>query len=135
MTSSSVVQSTDIASPLVPKVIHDVGEVPLVLYSEVRGPLAAASFLRRSLVMAELAMIAYNDEAEARRAARAIGFPAAKLLEHDGSQAYWFGNEHDVVIACRGTEPTEWDRSHSTMAPARCAAAVMAGMSATAPER
>ena len=54
---------------LEPKVIQDVGEVPLVLYSDVRGPLASLSFLRRSLVMAELAMIAYNDEAEAQRAA------------------------------------------------------------------
>ena len=57
------------------KVIQDVGEVPLVLYSDVRGPLASLSFLRRSLAMAELAMIAYNDEAEAQRAARRSAFP------------------------------------------------------------
>ena len=91
------------------KIIQDAGEVPLVLYSDVRGPLASLSFLRRALVMAELAMIAYNDEAEAQRAAQAIGFSEAKLFDHDGSQAYRFQNEHDIVLACRGTEPTEWN--------------------------
>ncbi len=92
-----------------PKIIQDVGEVPLVLHSDVRAPLASLSFLRRSLALAELAMIAYNDEAEAQRAARAIGFSEAQLLDHDGSQAYRFRNEHDVVLACRGTQPTEWN--------------------------
>lgn len=92
-----------------PKIIHDAGEEPLVLYSDVRAPLHSLSFLRRALAMAELAMIAYNDEAEAQRAAVAIGFTEAKLFDHDGSQAYRFRNEHDVVLACRGTEPTEWN--------------------------
>src|SRR5262245_45807755 len=93
----------------VTKVIQDVGEVPLVLHSDVREPLETLSFLRRALALAELAMIAYNDEAEAQRAARAIGFPEAELVDNDGSQAYRFRNEHDVVLACRGTQPTEWN--------------------------
>jgi triacylglycerol lipase len=91
------------------KVIQDVGEEPLVLYSDVKGPLRELSFLQRSLVMAELAMIAYNDEAEAQRAAIAIGFPEAQLFENDGSQAFRFRNEYDTVLTCRGTEPTEWN--------------------------
>jgi triacylglycerol lipase len=97
------------STSLEPKIIQDVGELPLVLYSDVRAPLASLSFLRRSLALAELAMIAYNDQAEARRAARAIGFPEAHLIDIDGSQAYGFQNAHDVVIACRGTELTEWN--------------------------
>ena len=92
-----------------PKIIQDAGEVPLVLHSDVRGPLSSLSLLRRSLVMAELALIAYNDEAEALRAANAIGFPEAQLVDRDGSQAYLFRNEFDVVLACRGTEPSEWN--------------------------
>src|SRR4029079_10715224 len=91
------------------KIIHDIGEVPLVLYSDVRAPLASLSFLRRALVMAELAMIAYNDEAEAQRAAQAIGCDEAQLFDNDGSQAYRFRNEHDMVLACRGTQLTEWN--------------------------
>jgi triacylglycerol lipase len=92
-----------------PKEIHDGAETPFVLYSDVRAPLAGLSFLRRSLALAELAMIAYNDEAEAQWAARVIGFSEAELFDYDGSQAYLFGNEHDVVLACRGTELTEWN--------------------------
>ena len=66
------------------------------------------SFLQRALALAELSMISYNDEAEARAAATAIGFPDAELFDNDGSQAYRFRNEHDCVVTCRGTEPTEW---------------------------
>lgn len=91
------------------KVIQDVGEQPLILHSDVREPLAQMSFLQRSLVFAELSMISYNDEAEARRAAEAIGFKEAELFDNDGSQAYRFRNEHDCVVACRGTEPNEWN--------------------------
>src|SRR4030095_15769133 len=97
------------STSLEPKVIQDVGEVPLVLYSDVRAPLGSLSFLRRSLALAELAMIAYNDEAEALRAAQAIGFSEAQLFDNDGAEAYRFRNEHDVVLACRGTEPTQWN--------------------------
>ncbi len=97
------------SKPLEKKVVHDAGEVPLVLYSDVREPISGQSFLRRALTLAESAMIAYNDPAEAQRAAQAIGFLSAKLIEHDGAQAYLFVNEHDVVVACRGTEPTEWN--------------------------
>ena len=57
-----------------PKIIQDVGEVPLVLHSDVRAPMASLSFLRRALALAELAMISYNDEAEAKRAAEATHF-------------------------------------------------------------
>lgn len=91
------------------KVIQDVGEQPLVLHSEVREPLEKMSFLERALVLAELSMISYNDETEARRAAEAIGFADAELFDNDGSQAYRFRNEHDCVVTCRGTEPDEWN--------------------------
>jgi triacylglycerol lipase len=90
-------------------VVQDVGERPLVLRSDVRGPMKELSFLRRALVLAELAMISYNDEAEARRAATAIGFPDAELFDNDGSQAFRFRNAHDCVVACRGTEASEWN--------------------------
>jgi triacylglycerol lipase len=91
------------------KVVQDAGERPLVLHSDVREPLADMSFLQRALVLAELAMISYNDEAEAREAATAIGFPDADLFDNDGSQAYRFRNERDCIVTCRGTEPTEWN--------------------------
>jgi triacylglycerol lipase len=93
----------------VAKVVQEAGERPLVLHSDVREPLGSMSFLQRALALAELAMISYNDSAEAREAATAIGFPDAELFDNDGSQAYRFRNEYDCVVTCRGTEPTEWN--------------------------
>ena len=54
-------------------------------------------------------MIAYNDEDETRRACEIIGFDDVTFYDRDGSQAYRFRNDHDCVIACRGTEPNEWN--------------------------
>ncbi|QDV45008.1 Lipase (class 3) [Stieleria neptunia] len=89
--------------------VQDPGEVPLVIHSAVRGPIAEMSFLRRSLLFAELSMISYNDDAEARAAAAIAGFDDVTFFDRDGSQAYRFRNGHDCVIACRGTEPNEWN--------------------------
>ncbi len=101
--------SPSLPGPHSPQVIQDAGEVPLVLHSDVRGPLSHLSFLRRALALAELSMIAYNDQAEAQRASAAIGFPDAQLIDNDGSQAYRFRNDYDIVLACRGTQLTEWN--------------------------
>jgi triacylglycerol lipase len=91
------------------KVIRDAGEKPLVLSTDVRGPLAQMNLLERALALAELSMIAYNDPAEASRAGDAVGFPEVELLDRDGAQAYAFGNEHDFVVAFRGTQVSEWN--------------------------
>ena len=98
---------------LKPKIIRDNAEVPMVLYSDAQIPMADMTFLRRSLVLAELAVIAYNDEAEAKRAAEAIGFNECELFDQNGAQAYRFRNQHDVIFACRGTEPNEWNDLHA----------------------
>ncbi len=91
-----------------PKVIQDAGERPLILFSDSSGIVAGKTFLQRALLFAELAMIAYNDEAEATRAANEIGFSDVTFFENRGAQAYRFRNQHNSVIACRGTEPNEW---------------------------
>ncbi len=91
------------------KIVKDRDEVPLVIRSDVTGPIQELSFLRRSLLFAELAMIAYNDEAEAKIGAALAGFADVNYYDRDGSQAYRFRNDHDCVIACRGTEPNEWN--------------------------
>ncbi|MEO1618211.1 MAG: lipase family protein [Planctomycetota bacterium] len=89
--------------------VKEKGEVPIVVHSDVNSPIAEMTFLRRSLLFAELAMIAYNDELEATAAAAMAGFSDVTFYDRDGSQAYRFRNEHDCVIACRGTEPNEWN--------------------------
>lgn len=91
------------------EVVQDPGERPLVIHSKVTGPIRELTFLQRSLLFAELSMIAYNDEDETRRACEIVGFPDVTFYDRDGSQAYRFRNDHDCVIACRGTEPNEWN--------------------------
>ena len=104
------------------RVVKDRQEVPFVVHSDVSGPIHELSFLRRSLLFAELSMIAYNDEAEATVAAALAGFDDVDFYDRDGSQAYRFRNDHDCVIACRGTEPNEWNdiradaNAHSVLA-------------------
>lgn len=66
-------------------------------------------FLQRALLLAELSMIAYLPQKEASKAATRLGFNDTTFYNNDGSQAYSFANESDVVIAFRGTEPNEWN--------------------------
>lgn len=64
-------------------------------------------FKQRSLLFARLAKIAYCSEDEARSQAKSLGFTTTEFYNRDGAQAYRFMNKHDLVIACRGTQPTE----------------------------
>lgn len=84
-------------------------EVPLVAHSRVTAPIREMDFPQRSLLFAELALVAYNEGPEATAAAARIGFPDVTLFDRDGSQAYRFRNDHDCVIACRGTESNQWN--------------------------
>ena len=54
-------------------------------------------------------MIAYLPETQARRAGTRLNFNDTQFFQRDGAQAYKFENEVDCVIACRGTEPNEWN--------------------------
>ncbi len=73
---------------------HDIGVMPL---------------LERALLLAELSMIAYLPPKETEKAALRLGFTETTFYNNDGSQAYSFANEQDIVIAFRGTEPNEWN--------------------------
>ena len=65
--------------------------------------------LTRSLAMAELSMIAYLDGHDADEPAEVMGFADIEFIDRDGAQATVFLSEHDRVVACRGTEPQEWN--------------------------
>jgi len=73
------------------------------------GPISDLSLLRRSLLFAELSRIAYGSEASAQEVVSQINMTETLFFERDGSQAYIFGTQHDCVVACRGTEPCEWN--------------------------
>jgi triacylglycerol lipase len=66
-------------------------------------------FKERSLLFAQLASIAYYSEKKARSQAKRLGFTTTEFYNKEGAQAYRFMNKEDLVIACRGTEPTEFN--------------------------
>lgn len=65
--------------------------------------------IARALLLAELSMIAYLAPDQTGKAAKRLGFSETIFYNNDGSQAYSFSNEKDIVIAFRGTEPNEWN--------------------------
>ena len=67
------------------------------------------SFKERSLLFANLASIAYNNEDDAKSQAKKLGFTTTEFYNKDGAQAYRFMNKEDLVIACRGTQPSEFN--------------------------
>lgn len=79
------------------------------LHTRLDGRIADLDVLPRSVLMAELSMIAYLDLDEAEEPARVIGFDGIEFIDRDGAQAYVFTAEQDRVVACRGTEPQEWN--------------------------
>lgn len=73
------------------------------------GPICELSFWRQALLLAELADIAYYVEPIAARLGEQIGLPTVRYLDRDGAQAYFFSNEFDTVVVCRGTEASDWN--------------------------
>ena len=63
----------------------------------------------KRLLFAKLASESYGDEADVKKLAKAHGFTKTKFYDIGGAQAYRFENKTDVVVACRGTEPTEFN--------------------------
>ena len=91
------------------KLTETINANELILHSLPNSNLSKTADFERSLLFAELSMISYLSLEEAEEAAEKLGFTKTTLFDHDGSQAYSFTNEIDIVIACRGTEATEWN--------------------------
>ena len=66
------------------------------------------SFIEKSALFARLSAVAYLEPSEAKKSARSLGFTTTEFYNRDGAQAYRFQNKHDLVIACRGTQPAEF---------------------------
>ena len=71
--------------------------------------ISTMNFNERSLLFAKLASIAYCNIKDAKSQVKKLGFSTVEFYEKDGAQAYRFMNKTDLVIACRGTEPTEFN--------------------------
>lgn len=67
------------------------------------------NFKERSLLFAKLSDIAYLNPKDAARIANRLNFTTVEFYNNDGAQAFRFMNKHDVVIACRGTQATQWN--------------------------
>ena len=77
--------------------------------SQADRPLGEMSFHHRAHVLAELAFACYWADNYMGEVSSHIGFEDIEYLNFDGAQAYVVRNEHDTVIACRGTEATDWN--------------------------
>ena len=71
--------------------------------------ISTMNFKERSLLFAKLSSIAYNNTKEAKSQVKKLGFTTTEFYEKDGAQAFRFMNKDDLVIACRGTQPTEFN--------------------------
>ena len=67
------------------------------------------SFKDRTRLFAKLSSIAYNNTKDATSQAKKLGFTTTEFYDKDGAQAYRFMNKTDIVIACRGTQPNEFN--------------------------
>lgn len=81
----------------------------IVIHSRVTKPIEQKSHLRRSLLFAELAGLSYYDEVIVGPIAESIGLTGVHYFDRDGAQAYLMWNDVDCIVACRGTEPNEWN--------------------------
>jgi triacylglycerol lipase len=74
------------------------------------GKITELDFPNRSLLFARLSGLAYNDNIkEVKKQAKKLGFTDVEFYNREGAQAYRFENASDLVIACRGTQPTEFN--------------------------
>ena len=62
----------------------------------------------KSLLFARLAADAYGEEKEVSAIAKKHGYKT-KFYDNGGAQAYRFESKTDVIVACRGTQPTEFN--------------------------
>lgn len=65
------------------------------------------TFPEQAAFFARCSQHAYLDGVEGIAKFKELGFDAT-FINHHGSQAYWLVNDKDLIIVCRGTQPTEF---------------------------
>ena len=58
---------------------------------------------------AEISNLAYQEEKVFKKTASAMGYKNVKYFDVDGAQAYGMGKKDYIVLAFRGTEPTQFN--------------------------
>lgn len=72
-------------------------------------PISEMSEWQQSLLFAELSGLAYKSEPAVLNEIKKAGFDDVEFFNHDGAQVYFIKSKHDRVVACRGTEPTQFN--------------------------
>jgi triacylglycerol lipase len=90
-----------------PPVEDNVPDIPIRM--EHTGPIEPLDRLRRSLLFAQVSRISYLPPVAVDVYVPRLGLQREHFADRDGAQAYIFGSETDIVVACRGTEPNEWN--------------------------
>ena len=62
---------------------------------------------QKRVLFAKFAKMAYKPIAETLNFARSNGFTKTTLVDNEGAQVYFFNSKTDIVIAARGTQPSE----------------------------
>jgi triacylglycerol lipase len=58
-----------------------------------------------AVIFAEIASAAYIDNDDT--VYKNLGFTKTKFIDHEGAQAYVAASKDEVIVACRGTQPTQ----------------------------
>ena len=61
----------------------------------------------KRVLFAKLAKVAYSGPKLGKEQGKKLGFTAALYIDERGAQTYIFHNKTDIVITCRGTQPSE----------------------------
>ena len=69
--------------------------------------ISSMSEKERRVLFAKFAQYAYYPEQLAKKSAKKKGLTNGKFFDVEGAQCYVFYNKSDIVITCRGTQPTE----------------------------
>lgn len=70
-------------------------------------PINQTKFTDQAYLFAKLSRIAYLDPAQSEELFAQAGFTST-FFDYNGSQAYLLKNAFDLVVVCRGTQPTEF---------------------------
>ena len=76
-------------------------------HTRLSKPIIEMNDSEQGLLFGELSSAAYLNEESFEATAKPIGFSEFHFFDRDGAQAYRLENETDIVLACRGTEPTD----------------------------
>ena len=67
--------------------------------------LADKTIPQLAVIMAEISAAAYNDNDDS--VYKNLGFTKTKFIDVDGAQAYVSASKDEIIVACRGTQPTQ----------------------------